>query len=137
MAGKTVVKPYKLKPTGDILTRDDLSTWTQILKGHIRQNPDWIQFLPSSATHKEWLCTDEDETNGLVVQGDAAATNKLRANFQDFLTSVGTYAPAGLNDTIFRESTSFGWVIDLIITTFDLETKGENFLALDEIKLKN
>ena len=132
MAGKTVIKPYKLKPSGDTLTRDDLSTWRQILLGHIRQNNDWHQFLPSSATHKTWVCTDEDETNGL--QGaDANATNKLRADFQNFLTCIATYAPAGFNDTIVRESTSFTWIIDLIKTTFGLETKGENFLAIEAI----
>ena len=133
MAGKTVIKPYKLKPSGDILTRDDLSTWKQILLGHIRQNPSWLQFLPSSATHKTWTCTDDDDTNALVGADDAA-TNELRATFQDYLTCIATYAPAGLNDTIIRESTSFNWVIDLIKTTFDLEAKGENFLALDEMK---
>ena len=65
MAGRTAVKPYKLKPTGESLTRDDLSTWKQILLSHIRQNQKWIQFLPSSATHKKWKSTDEDVTNGL------------------------------------------------------------------------
>ena len=132
MAGRTVIKPYKLKPSGDSLTRDDLSTWRQILLGHIRQNTDWHQFLPSSETHKTWICTDVDETNGLAGR-DANATNKLRADFQDFLTCVATYAPAGFNDTIVRESTSFLWIIDLIKTTFGLETKGENFLAIDDI----
>ena len=132
MAGKTTIKPYKLKPSGDNLTRDDLSTWRQILLGHIRQNRDWHQFLPSSATHKTWVCTDEDETNGLVG-ADANATNKLRADFQDFLTCVATYAPAGFNDTIVRESTSFSWIVELIKTTFGLETRGENFLALDDL----
>jgi hypothetical protein len=135
MAGKTVIKPYKLKPSGDSLTRDDLSTWKQILLGHIRQNATWHQFLPSSATYKEWVCTDDDETNALEG-ADATATNALRATFQDFLTCVATYAPAGFTDTIIRESTSFNWIIDLIKTTFALETKGENFLALDDMKFE-
>ena len=133
MAGKTVIKPYKLKPSGDSLTRDDLSTWKQILLGHVRQNAKWIQFLPSSATHKTWVCTDDDDTNGLAGADDNAS-NVLRADFQDYLTCVATYAPAGLNETIFREATSFNWVIDLIKTTFGLETKGENFLAIDDLK---
>jgi hypothetical protein len=67
MAGKMVIKPYKLKPSGDILTRVDLSTWKQILLGHIRQNPSLFHFLLSSATHKTWTCMDEDETNALVM----------------------------------------------------------------------
>ena len=133
MAAKTIIKPYKLKPSGETLSRDDLSTWKQILLGHIRQNATWHQFLPSSATHKEWVCTDEDVTNGLEG-ADETASNKLRADFQDFLTCIATYAPAGMNDTIIRESTSFDWVIDLIKNTFDLETKGENFLAIDDLK---
>ena len=133
MAAKTVIKPYKLKPSGENLSRDDLSTWKQILLGHIRQNDQWLQFLPTSDSHKTWKCSDEDETNGLA--GDStAATNKLRANFQDFLTCVATYSPAGFNDTIMREATSFDWVIELIKRTYGLETKGENFLALDDLK---
>ena len=44
-----------------------------------------------------------------------------------------TYAPAGFNNTIVRESTSFSWIIELIKTTYGLETRGENFLALDDL----
>ena len=134
MAGRTIIKPYKLKPSGETLTRDDLSTWKTILLGHIRQNPKWHQFLPTG-NHKEWTCTDEDETNELVGE-DVTATNTLRSDFQDFLTCVATYAPSGFNDTIIRESTSLSWVFDLIKTTFGLETKGENFLALDDLKFE-
>ena len=143
MAGKTV-KPYKLKPSGEVLSRDDLSTWRQILLGHIRQNPKWHQFLPTSSQHATWKCSDDDETNGLVKMDPAvganaptinvADTDTLRADFADFLTCVATYAPAGFHETIQRESTSFNWVIDLIKSTFNLETKGENFLALDDMK---
>ena len=135
MAGRTVIKPYKLKPSGEALTRDDLFTWKQILLGHIRQNPKWLQFLPSSATHKEWKSTDEDVTNGLHGV-DATASNVLRAEFQDFLTCVATYSPTGFGETILRESTSFDWVIKLIQSTHGLETKGEHFLALDDMKLE-
>ena len=135
MAGRTVIKPYKLKPTGDALTRDDLFTWKQILLGFIRQNPKWLQFLPSSATFKEWLSSDEDVTNGLVGTDDND-TNVLRADFQDFLTCVATYSPTGFGETIMRESTSFDWVIQLIQSTHGLETRGEHFLALDEMKLE-
>ena len=135
MAGRTVIKPFKLKPTGEALTRDDLFTWKQILLGHIRQNPKWLQFLPSSATHKEWKSTDENVTNGLDGV-DATASNVLRADFQDFLTCVATYSPTGFGETILRESTSFDWVIKLIQSTHGLETKGEHFLALDDMKLE-
>ena len=47
--------------------------------------------------------------------------------FGDTLTCVATYAPAGFNDTIVRESTSFPWLIELIKTTFGLETRGRLF----------
>ena len=144
MAGRTTIKPYKLKPTGETLSRDDLATWRQILLGHIRQNPKWLQFLPTSSVNPKWTCSDEDETNGLVEMnepvGTAAPTinqtktDVLRADFADFLTCVATYAPAGFNDTIQRESTSFNWVIDLIKSTYGLDTKGENFLGIDDLK---
>ena len=133
MAGKTVIKPYKLKPSGETMSRDDLSTWKQVMLGHCRQNDKWIQFLPTSTTHHTWKSSDDDETNGLEG-ADATETNALRASFQDYLTCVATYSPAGFNDTIMREATSFNWILDTIKRTFGLETKGENFLALEDLK---
>ena len=35
-----------------------------------------------------------------------------------------------------RESISFQWIIDLLQRTFGLETKGEHFLALEDLKLE-
>ena len=63
-------------------------------------------------------------------------TTKLRANFQDFVTCLATYSPPGFSETISRESTSFNWAIDLIKTTYGLDTKGEHFLALDDLKFE-
>ena len=83
MAGRTVIKPYKLKPSGETMSRDDLSTWKQVLLGHCRQNDKWIQFLPASTTHKTWKSADEDETHGFV-EGTAAETTNL---LQPFRTS--------------------------------------------------
>ena len=133
MAGKTIIRPYKLKPTGEMLSRDDLSTWKQVLLGHCRQNENWQQFLPNSATHATWKCADQDETNGLngATAGD---TNKLRSAFLDFITCVATFSPTGFNDTILREATSFNWVVDEIKKTFGLETKGESFLGIEDLK---
>ena len=134
MAGRTVIKPYKLKPSGETMSRDDLSTWKQVLLGHCRKNEHWIQFLPASTTpRKTWKSADEDETHGFV-EDTAANTDKLVATFQDFLTCVATYSPAGFNDTIMREATSFNWIIEEIKRTFGLKTKGENFLALEDLK---
>ena len=142
MAGRTTVKPYKLTPSGDSLSRDDLATWRQILLGHMRQNEKWLQFMPSSATNHTWTCTDDDETNNLFVMTIATQdtpaivkkeeTNTLRADFQNFLTCLATYAPPGFSETIYRESTSFTWVIELINATYGLDAKGEHFLALDK-----
>ena len=81
MAGRTVIKPYKLKPSGETMSRDDLSTWKQVLLGHCRQNEHWIQFLPASTTpRKTWKSADEDETHGFV-EDTAANTDKLVATF--------------------------------------------------------
>ena len=35
-----------------------------------------------------------------------------------------------------RESTSFRWIVSLLQRTFGLETKGEHFLALEDVKLE-
>ena len=61
-AVKTTVKPYKLKPSGDTLTRDDLTTWREVLLCHMRQNAAWKQFLPGGARH-EWHAADDGVAN--------------------------------------------------------------------------
>ena len=141
MALRTSIKPYKLKASGEVISRDDLNTWKHILLGFIRQNEDWTQFLEGE-TNGNWVCTDKDATNGLVASpADTqletdAASRKLRAHFKDFLTCVATYAPQGFGETILRESTSFRWIVSLLQRTFGLETKGEHFLALEDVKLE-
>ena len=127
MAGvKTTIKPYKLKPSGDNLSRDDLATWQQVLLSHMRQADTWRPFLPGGGK-ADWVAADSGEENDGWTNGDKAA-------FQDFLTCLATFSPTGFNETIKRESTSFTWVIDLIKSTFELKTRGEHFLALEDLK---
>ena len=128
-AGKTTIKPYKLKASGESLSRDDLSTWREVTLSHMRQNEAWRNFLPGASgqdAKNEWKAQDSGEDNGW----DAAVT----ASHADFITCLSTFSPAGLGETIKRESTSFNWVIDLIKETFGLKTRGEHFLALDDLK---
>ena len=123
MALRTTIKPYKLKASGEVISRDDLNTWKHILLGFIRQNENWTQFLEGEA-NGTWVCTDKDVTNGLVAppadtQPETdAASRKLRAHFKDFLTCVATYAPQGFGETILRESTSFRWIVSLLQRTY-------------------
>ena len=127
MAGvKTSIKPYKLKPSGDNLSRDDLATWQQVLLSHMRQADTWKPFLPGGAK-ENWVAADSGEVND-------GWTNENKAAFEDFLTCLATFSPTGFNETIKRESTSFNWVIDLIKSTFELKTRGEHFLGLDDLK---
>ena len=127
MAGvKTTIKPYKLKPSGDNLSRDDLATWQQVLLSHMRQNDNWKPFLPGGGK-QNWVAADSGEVN-------AGWTNDEKAAFEEFLTCLATFSPTGFNETIKRESTSFTWVIDLIKSTFELKTRGEHFLALEDLK---
>ena len=65
MAGvKTTIKPYKLKPSGDNLSRDDLATWQQVLLSHMRQNDNWKPFLPGGGK-QNWVAADSGEENVL------------------------------------------------------------------------
>eukprot|EP00092_Neocalanus_flemingeri_P067085 GFUD01081822.1.p1 GENE.GFUD01081822.1~~GFUD01081822.1.p1 ORF type:complete len:411 (+),score=74.95 GFUD01081822.1:368-1600(+) len=130
-------KIYKLKPTDGPLNRDDLSTWIFTVKSFCRQN-DWSKFLPGGA-NATWTSTDDDETNALNIlktdgSNDAAETTKLRESFQDFLTAVAANCPTGFTSTVVREATSFAWIEEKIKKTFNLTTKGENFL--DGLNLK-
>ena len=127
------VKPYKLTPKDDKLTRDDVDTWSYNMQSVCRQVAAWQKFLPSGTT-PDWSAGDEDPTHGLRVpraapnqdEDDAVPTDQLWSNFLDFLTCVATYCPAGFTNTVLRESTSFKWIIKTIKATFNLETKGEN-----------
>ena len=61
MVAKTSIKPFKLKPSvGDTITRDDLSTWREVLLCYMRQNDAWKPFLPGG-TRSEWKAEDNNE----------------------------------------------------------------------------
>ena len=126
-------KIYKLKPSEGQMTRDDISTWVFTVKAYARQH-DWSQFLPGGP-NASWTCTDTDENNGLRAD-DEQATTKLRDDFKDFLATVAANCPTGFTDTVIRESTSFQWIEEKIKTTFNLTTKGENFLDGMNMKLE-
>ena len=81
------------------------------------------------------MSTDEDATNGLT-DADAARQTKLRNDFANFLTCVATYCPTGFMDTILREFTSFKGIIQKIISSYDLDCKGEKFLSIMDIKFE-
>ena len=131
---KTTIKPYKLKATtGDKLTRDDLATWKEVLLSHCRQNEAWQKFLPTG-DNKEWKAADSGEPN--VWHQDAAQNTAAKADFQDFLTCLSTFAPQGFSETVKRESISFNWIINLIEDTYGLKTRGEHFLAMEDIKFE-
>ena len=127
-AAKVTIKPYKLKPSsGDSITRDDVATWKEVQLSHMRQNDDWKCFLPGG-TYSTWRAADEGAAQAFAADAEVSAA------FPDFLTCLATFSPAGFSETVKRESTSFNWVINLINDTFGLKTKGEHFLALDDIK---
>ena len=120
---KTTVKPYKLKPSGDSLTRDDLSTWQEVILSHMRQNDKWKDFLPGGQKSK-WKAQDDSEADDWTAD--------VKAALADFTTCLATFSPAGFGETIKRESISFQWVIDLIKETYGLKTRGEHFLGLED-----
>ena len=67
---------------------------------------------------------------------DIDATETLKNNFMDFLTFVATHCPSGFINIIMRESSSFDWIIKRLHETYDLETRGENFLKGNDIKFE-
>ena len=127
-------KPFKLKPTDGVMTRDDVALWEYTLLAACRQLADWQQFLPGGG-HSSWTATDDDPTNGLT-NADAAVQTKLRNDFANYLTCVATHCPTGFMDTVMRESTSFKAIIDQIKKTYGLDSKGEKFLSIIDIKLE-
>ena len=57
-------KPFKLKPSEGVMTRDDLALWEYTLIATCRQTPDWQKFLPGG-NNQNWTATDDDPNNGL------------------------------------------------------------------------
>ena len=103
-AVKTTVKPYKLKTSGESLTRDDLSTWREVLLSHMRQNDQWKPFLPGGR-NDTWKAEDDTTEWG----AHWTAEIKAKAALPDFITCLATYSPAGFGETIKRESISFNY----------------------------
>ena len=126
------------------MSRDDVVSWDYNHQAYCRQVPDWLQWLPNG-TRKEWTASDDDETNGLPVIMKAApnndevdddATNKVRASLQNFLTCLAVNCPPGFMETVMRESTSYQWVINKVKATYNLNTRGENFLEGSNLKFE-
>ena len=140
MATKTSLRPYKLVATNGPLSRDDLATWEFTQLSYCRQKEAWQEFLPGG-TNSSWTATEDDETNGIIVTKpedgsiDEDKTNKKRSAFKDFINALAVNCPAGYSATVVREATSWKWVIDEIKKDFGLNTKGEQFLAGNDIKL--
>ena len=147
-------KPFKLKPSDGVMTRDDVSLWEYTLLAACRQVTEWQQFLPEG-DYADWAATDTDTTNNLSVNNlivrnaddntvnavataaaNTAATTKLRNDFKNFLTCVATHCPTGFMDTVMRESTSFTDIVGKIKTTYGLDSRGEKFLSCMDIKLE-
>ena len=127
-------KPYKLKPSDGVMTRDDVSLWEYTMLASCRQIQDWQQFLPPNGQHRDWLPADDDVNHGLEHE-NANTARKLRNDFANFLTCIATHCPTGFMDTVLRESTSFNSIVKQIRSTFNLDTKGEKFLSIMDIKL--
>ena len=137
-----VRQPYKLIPTGEQMTRDDVQNWQFCMLAFMRQEIKWSTFLPGG-TNNTWTSTDDNQTNGLVVKKtergqeheiDQVKTTDLQNSFKDFMTCLATNFPVGFLNTVRREATSIKWVIDKIYRTYNLETRGQHFL--DGLDLK-
>ena len=143
MATKLTARPQKLKPSDGPMSRDDVASWDYNHQAYCRQISDWLQFLPGG-TRSTWVASEEDETNGIKVMKaapdqndeDEEATNKLRANLKNFLACLAIHSPNNFMGMVMRESTSYMWVMEKIKTTFNLNTRGENFLEGSHLKFE-
>ena len=82
-----------------------------------------------------WTATDDDVNNGLTHEV-AATQTKLRNDFANFLTCWATHCPTGFMDTMMRESKTFKKIVERIKTTYGLDSRGEKFLSIMDIKLE-
>ena len=131
-----VPKPYRLD--GREINRDKLESWWNTLLTWLRQDNRYQKYLPAGR-RRQWTALDRDETRGITVavpdDADQAAIeaaeeeeDRLRNDLEDLLNTVGTYSPDGMYYTIRHEATSLKWVLNTVRTTFNLDTKGENFV---------
>ena len=141
MPPKTTIRPYQLVSTNGPLSRDDLSRWEYNQMSFSRQNEIWQDFLPGGA-FETWTATEDDDNNGLVIikadgtGPDPIPTKKLRASFKDFLDCLSVHCPTNFCKTVHREATSWRWIITLIKDSHNLNTKGEQFLGGNDLKLE-
>ena len=141
MPPKTRIFPFKLEATKGPLSRDDLSTWEYNQMSFCRQNEAWQAFLPDG-DRATWTSFDDDKTYGLIAlkadleTTDPVETKKLRAAFKDFLNCMSVHCPTNFTKTVQREATSWSWIIKLIKDNYNLNTKGEQFLGGNDIKLE-
>ena len=60
---------------------------------------------------------------------DEDKTNEARSALEEFLRCLGTYSPEHYMGTVMQEATSYQWVLDRIQESFNLNTKGVQFLS--------
>ena len=127
-------KIYKLAPKDGVITRDDVSLWEYTLLAGCRQIEAWQKYLPGGE-NEIWTATNDDPHNG-ITHATAATQTKLRNEFKNFLSCVAIHSPTNFTDTLMREATSFKEIIDKIKKAYGLDSQGEKFLSIIDIKLE-
>ena len=127
-------KIYRLAPKDGAITRDDVSLWQYTLLAGCRQIEAWQKFLPGG-DNEVWIATNDDPHNG-ITHATAATQTKLRNEFKQFLSCVAIHSPTNFTDTIIGEATSFREIIDKIKKAYGLDSQGEKFLSIIDIKLE-
>jgi len=105
-----------------------------------RTRPGKLPYL--TGDRATWTSFDDDKTYGPVAlkadreTTDPVETKKLRAAFKDFLNCMSVHCPTNFTKTVQREATSWSWIIKLIKDNYNLNTKGEQLLGGNDIKLE-
>ena len=137
VSGRSV---YRLRPVDSAtVTRHDFIQWSHTLQSYCRRRK-FTKFL-TGGQKQQWTTAAD---HGMIVartgdmsQQDAKdASDALLGEFLDFLTVVATHCPVGTFETVFKESTSWEWIMTLVKRVHRLDNRGRHFLDGEAIKIE-
>lgn len=137
--------PNQLPESG--LTRVQLKTWKESMEVYLKQNEDFLLFLPGGK-YENWESAEENKDRIINLKADDKPTedtadgkNKLLAKRQkDLLTMlnlIGRKVDQYDYDDVMNLSKSVQSIWEMIELVYDIGRKGVHFLELSKIKYES
>ena len=139
--------PNQLPESG--LTRVQLKSWKEGMTVYLKQNEDFLHFLPGGI-YENWIAADEDpnrikalaasetpprdETNAFITETRNKLLAKRQRDLNSMLSIIGRKVDQYDFDDVMNSSTSMATIWAMIELVYDIGRKGVHFLELARIK---